>query len=342
MAILDVFNSDAFSAISLSSAIQRLKVDYGLLQQMGIFAEQGVDTTSVALEEQSDVLNLLTSKPRGSEPTLNTTGKRKVHSMNVPHNPIVDRVLPSDVQNIRAFGSESSMEAVADKVAFKLESMRRKLAITREYRRWKALEGTIVDADGATLLNLFTLLGKTRKEVDFVLGTAGTNIVAKIEEVLDHIEENAEGEMVSGYVAFCGKTFWDKLTNHSKVSEAWKNWDGRSNMLGIDKRTGFFFGGVTWIKHIGNAPYVDSTGASTTRAFVPDGDALILPQGTTSTFVGVNAPADMAAAVNTIGQAYYASSELLPHGKGVEIYAEANYLPYVTRPQLVVRAHSSN
>lgn len=343
MPLLNVFDSDAFSALSLTAAINRLKPQYALLSSMGVtFSDQGVDTTHVAIENQGDVLNLLTTKPRGAEPTLNVTGKRDLVSAEIPHNPIIDRVIPKDVQNVRRFGSDNELEAVSDKLTMKLASMRRKLEITQEYRRWKALEGLIVDADGATLLNLYTLLGKTRKEIDMVLGTAGTNIIAKIEEGLDHMEENAEGEILGDPIGICGKTWWEKFRGHAKVEKAFENWQGRSDLLGTDLRKGFQFGGVTWFKHIGQVSYVNSAGVATMRKFVPDGDALLLPRGTQETFLGAYAPADMMEAVNTLGLPLYGSSKQLPHGKGAELYAETNYLPYVTRPQLVIRLHSSN
>lgn len=342
MPILDVFNSDAFSAVQMTAAINRLKTSYGLLAELGIFAERGVSTTAVAVEEQGDVLNLLETRPRGGEPNLNTAGKRKVHYIDVPHNPLQDKILPHDVQNVRAFGEDSRLMTVEDKTMERLASMRRKHDITREYRRFKALEGTIVDADGDTLLNLFTLMGKTREAVDFVLGTSGTNVNDKIEQVLDFIEDNAEGETISGFIGICGATFWQKFTAHSKVEEAFKNWNGVSNLLGTDKRRGFEFGGVRWIKHIGKATYVNEAGSTTVRQFVPVGDALVLPTGTAETFLGYNAPGDMVEAVNTVGLPYYASREMLKHGKGVELYTETNYMPIVTRPQLVVRCHSSD
>lgn len=339
--ILDIFNSEAFSSVELTAAINRLKPQYGLLDQMGLFAEDGVSTTSVSIEELGDVLNLLETRPRGGEPTLGSHGKRKVHSIVVPHNPHQDKVLPQDVQNVRRFGSNELMRP-EDLIVQKLAAMRRKHEITREYRRWKALEGTIVDADGDTLVNYFTLFGYTRKAIDMVLGTTTTKTVDKIEEGLDHIEDNAEGETISGYVAFCGPEFWGKFTHNAKVEKAFENWGGMSDLLGSDKRRGFEFGGVTWIKHIGKATYVDSAGATTTRKFIPDGDALLLPLGTTQTFVGKNAPGDMVEAVNTQGLPFYASAEIMKHGKGVELYTETNYLPIVQRPQVVVRLHSSN
>lgn len=343
MPMLDIFESDAFSTVSLTVAINRLKPQFNLLGDLDLFPENGVETTVVAIEDQGDVLNLLSTVPRGAPSIQNTTGKRKVYQISIPHNPLEDVVLPRDVQNLRRFGGEVDLETSENKVIAKLASMRRKHEVTKEWRRAKALEGIIYDADGSTvLLDGYTLLGKTRKEVDFKLGTTNTKVTAKINEAQDHIETNAEGEVVTGLLGLCSSTFFDKLISHSKVEAAHANWEGRSNMLGADLRAGFPYGGVLWRKYIGSATNVNAAGAATSRKFITEGDALLLPLGTTSTFLAVNAPGDMMEAVNTIGLPYYASSELRKHGKGVDLYTESNYMPYVTRPQLVVRCYSSD
>lgn len=340
--MVDIFQTDAFSDVTLTLGINRLKRQYGTLQAMGIFREEGVPTTSVAIEEQGDVLNLLPTRPRGSEPVQNQTGKRKVHQVAIPHNPLQDTVVPADIQGVRAFASETQLDTASRKIVMKLASQRRKHEITREFRQWKALEGLIIDADGDTLLDLYALLGKTRKAVDFVLGTASTNVNDKIEEILDHMDDEAEGETIDGAVAFCGATFWSKLINHDKVKRAFDNWNSRSNMLGEDLRRGFPFGGVTWVKHIGKATWVQADGTTATRLFVPAADALVIPRGTNDTFLAYNAPGDFMDTVNTDGLPFYARSEERKFGKGVDLYTESNHMPIVTRPQLVVRAHTSN
>lgn len=342
MPVLDVFNSNAFGVVELTAAINRLEPQYRFLENLGLFAGEGIATTTMAIEEMSDSINLLETRPRGGPPTEGSTGKRKLHHIEVPHNPHKDKIIPSDLQNVRAFGSDARAMSPEDVITRKLATMRRKHEITMEYRRWKALEGLIVDADGDTLLDTFTLLGKTRVAVDMALGTSTTKVLDKIESAKDSAEDNSEGDPPQGYIGVCGATFWGKFTQHAKVEAAFANWNGMSNLLGTDKRRGFDFGGVTWVKHIGKASYKQDDGTTVVRDFLPTGDALLIPMGTETTFIERYAPADMMEAVNTIGERFYASRNVLPHGKGVEVYTESNFLPVVTRPQMVIRFYSSN
>jgi uncharacterized protein (TIGR02594 family) len=58
----------------------------------------------------------------------------------------------------------------------KLQMMRRKHAQTRECIEMDALYGIMKDGAATTLYNYFTEFGLAQISVDFVLGTAGTNV----------------------------------------------------------------------------------------------------------------------------------------------------------------------
>jgi hypothetical protein len=95
-----------------------------------------------------------------------------VRSFVIPHIPHDDVVLPEEVQGIRAFGSETEMDALANLMAQKLQTMRAKHAITLEHLRMGALKGVILDADGSTLYDLYQEFEITPKVVNFALTTS--------------------------------------------------------------------------------------------------------------------------------------------------------------------------
>ena len=77
------------------------------------------------------------------------------------------------------FRSSTAAETVSGKVLDRLQAMKNKIDTTLAFRRLKAKQGIIVDADGSTIINYFTDFGVTQTEVDFDLGTATTNVAAK-------------------------------------------------------------------------------------------------------------------------------------------------------------------
>ena len=112
MPALDIFSSSAFTMVSLTDAINRMPYVPGRIGQLGLFREQGVSTTSVMIEEREGSLNLVETTARGAPAIQNTTNKRKARSLVVPHIALEDTILADEVQNVRAFGSESMLEGV--------------------------------------------------------------------------------------------------------------------------------------------------------------------------------------------------------------------------------------
>ena len=89
----------------------------------------------------------------------------------------------------------------------KLLLTRRKHAQTREYMEMNALRGIVKDGAGTTLYNYFAEFGLAQISVDFVRGTAGTNVQGKVREVLRAIEDNLLGEDVRRNFPFGGILF---------------------------------------------------------------------------------------------------------------------------------------
>ena len=65
-------------------------------------------------------------------------------------------------------------------------------------------DGTVYAPNGTVSTNFYTEFGVSRKEVDFVFGTATTDIIGKIEEGIAHIVDNMQsGDTAQGFIAFC-------------------------------------------------------------------------------------------------------------------------------------------
>jgi ATP-dependent protease ClpP protease subunit len=83
-------------------------------------------------------------------------------------------ILADEVQNVRAFGSESMLEGVQAVVNQRMSEMASKMDATLEHLRIGAIKGQILDADGsAVIYDLFTEFGVTaHTEIDFDLDNA--------------------------------------------------------------------------------------------------------------------------------------------------------------------------
>jgi len=326
------FNTPSFSMAALTSAINIIPNRYGRLESLNLFPVKPVRTRQIIVEEQNGVLNLLPTLPPGAPGTVGARGKRKVRSFVIPHIPHDDVVLPEEVQGIRAFGSETEMESVAGVMARHLETMRNKHAITLEHLRMGALKGVILDADGSVIYDLYDEFDISPAVVSFDLGNASSNVKKKCADVLRHLEDNLKGEFMTGIHVLCSPEFYDALTDHPKVKEAFTFWQQGAVLIN-DMRSGFTFGGVTFEEYRGQATDVNGT----SRRFIAAGEAHAFPMGTVDTFGTYLAPADFNETANTLGQSIYAKQEPRKFDRGTDLHTQSNPLPMCHRPGVLVK-----
>lgn len=334
--MLNPFSNDAFNMVALTAAINKIPNNYGRLEQLNLMPAEGVRTRTILIEEMSGVLNLLPTMPVGAPGSLGTQGKRKVRSFVIPHIPHDDVVLPEEVQGLRAFGSENDLEALSNLIAKKLQNMRNKHAITLEHLRMGALKGVILDADASTIYDLYSEFGITQKTVNFALTTNATEVIGKVLEVKRHIEDNLRGEFMTGIMCLCSQGFFDALTTHPKVKEAYQRWQN-GQILFSDNRINFSFGGVVFEEYRGQA----TDAAGNVRKFIADDEAHFFPLGTASTFRTYFAPADFNETANTLGLPLYAKQAPRKFERGTDIHTQSNPLPICLRPEVLVKGTKS-
>ncbi|MCJ2034242.1 major capsid protein [Methylobacterium sp. J-068] len=350
--ILDIINNAAFSASSLTDSVNVVPNSYGRLNELGLFNDEPIATTSVTIDIHNGVLNLLPTRQRGAPATLGTPERARLKAFAVPHIPHDDSVLALDVQNMlmRAGGggvaTAAGLETVLGMVNRKLITMRRKHAITLESLRVSAIAGVIRDYDGSPLINLFTEFGITQKAVDFALGTPGTDVGSKCREVSGYIEDNLFGDTMTSVGALASPSWFDRFVTHASVKEAYKYFVATQNPLRNDLRKGFTFQNITFEEYRGQATKLNEDGTTTVQRFIPDGDVRFFPIGTGDTFTNYWAPPDHIdetnIAPNLDDQVFVAPLERAKFGKGIDIHTESNPLPLVKRPATLVRGFSSN
>lgn len=324
----DIFNNDAFSLVGLSKAIVDTPFVPGRVGELGIFTNEPIATTSVALERVGTTLSLVSSAPRGSQGKPYTSDKRSVMNVGVVHLPQRASIVADEVQNIRAFGTDSELETAQKVMNKKLAKMRRDIDATLEWQRIGAIKGQILDADGTTVLaDMNTLFGLGFQTQSMVLGTAGTNVRDKLVAAKRKVEAALGGLGYSGLRVLCSPAFMDTLCSHSKVEAAYANWSS-NEFLRTDHRAGFNFAQVTFEEY---------RGAVGGNNFITDGDAWMIPEGVPELFTTYFGPADYMETVNTLGLPYYAKQEMMDFNKGIMIEAQSNPISICTRPNAIVK-----
>lgn len=335
--MLDVFNGDAFSLAELTAAINNIPYKPQRLGEMGLFDTKGVTQRTIIIEEKDGVLQLLPTQPWGAPGSLNKKQDRRARPFLIPHIPQNDTVLAAEVQGIRAFGSQTEAEGVAQIVTEKIASMRNSHEVTLEHLRAGAIKGVVKDADDDNILyNLYTEYGVYKQaDQDWDMHVAATEQAPKIMAAIRLIETALGGVPYSYICCLMGNDVWDKFIANTSVKTAYERWVGATGAGGFlreDMRKGFYFGGM-WFEN-----YRGQVGST---KFIDDDEGRVFPVGSPGLFQTIYAPADYIETVNTIGLPFYAKQQAMEFDKGVKIETQSNPLCICTRPKTLIRIYGA-
>jgi hypothetical protein len=336
--MLDIFNSNAFSTLSLTDAINKVKYVPGRVSSMGLFQESSVSTTSIAIEEKNGVLSLISPTGRGGPGVTVDRGRRTLRSVSIPHFQIDDAIMAEMVQGVRAFGSETQVETVMGKVAEQSAIHVQSLAATQEYSRLGAVKGLVTYADGSSLnlFDFFEVSAVAERDWDLDNGSPAGGILRKTcADVYRQMASILEGIPFSGITALCGDAFFDALIQHTEVRATYlasqEASELRRGYVGNGQQgiyAAFEFGGIVWENYRGS---VDGTN------FIDTDKCHMFPTGVPGLFRTYYAPADYMETVNTMGRRLYEKMFPMPNDKGMNMEVQMNALEFCTRPRVLLQ-----
>lgn len=338
--------SNNFDVVDLTSAVRNLPIQYGTFNQLGIFSEEGVASDTVMFEESTLNGALIVDRVRGEKNTVSKDGTRKLHSFVIPHFPLDDYISPKDLQNKSAYENFNEVEML-DKVRMrKIERLRQNHDWTINKARSQALLlATAYAPSGTVVQDWNTEFSVSRTGVDFLFGTSTTEVLAKIETVIQAVHDGMGGNGIfNGIICPVDTTFFNRLITHASVKAAWTY--AQSNAAGQDPIRGrlaagnsvmpngrtFFFGGVTF-REVRDSYNGVSIMTSAEGIAVPTGSDM---------FVTYYAPAERFGLVNTMGEKMYLFEYANPNGTAITLESESNSISALLRPQSVIRLYSSN
>lgn len=329
MATMDIFEGSAFTCLELTARFGKIPHLPQRLAQMGLFETDGVRTEDFAVERSNRGLSLIPYTDREA-PAQNLNGsKRDLFKFSTGHWPLQRTIRPTEIQNVRAFGSETELASVMGVVGEKVAEMRPYHLASLEYQRLNAIKGIIVDSDGTTVIeNLFTRFSISQATLDFALDSSSTVVRAKCLDAKRTIETALGGMTYASIHALCGADFFDALIDHDNVAPAYANWSTNAQMRSDPRYSGFEFGGIFFEEYRGSVGGID---------FIESDECHLFPLGVPGMFLSRFSPANMIEFANTPGLPLYVSQERLLHGRGIEILTESNPMSICTRPEATVK-----
>lgn len=331
--VISLLQDDKFSAATLTDAVNRNPKVWRKLKSMGLFDEEPINTTSVVLDVSEGELSVMPQTSRGGPSSTQKPRSNKAVTLSVPNFKRKAYVTAQDLQNV-IDTSTRSLENLENAIAKKARPLNDAMELTHEFLIAKALQGTVADAEGNTIVNLFTAFGKTQTTIDFNFGANGD--VIGTADALDTAIDTALGdETKTSTLVLCSPGFWAAMLKNKTIFDLYKNREVGPNPLINDLRDGFEFQNLVFVKYAGSANGVP---------FIPANEAIALPLGTRNTFKMYYAPADLLEFANQDGKAKYLtqSYEKQDGEDKVVVRAETNPLPICNKPDVLIRVTKSN
>lgn len=320
MSVLDVFDSDLFTTVSLTAAVERnpyLPTGLGTLR---LFEPKPIRTKALAVEQREGRLVVIPTSDRGGPVTERITEKRSARYFPVPRLAHGDTVTAAELMDVRQFGSETQMMSVQKEVARRLSGptgLQKSIEFTWERHRLGAVQGLLLDADGSTIYNWFNEFGipkPTPVEFGLAAKTAGS-LRTTCNQLVRHMVRAAKGAFgpESRVIGLCGDGFWDLLVNHPDVTSTYLNWVqaqelrkgmaffGDKGANPVSSNPGILspmpFGDIEWINYRGSDDL--------TSIAVPETGAIFFPEGADDVFDVAWAPHASQQWIATLGKPIY-------------------------------------
>lgn len=343
--LVDVFNDDAFNAISLSAAISNMDHVPGMAGEYAFKgAATGVATLDVAIEMKDETIALIKEQPRGAPPEIEIKDKPRLLKFSAPHFPLDTSISADEIAKVRAFGG-NELASVESVVLTQLVKMNRRLDYTMEFLRLGAVMGRVVGGSGDVLVDLFEEFGITNslgqhapETFDFDLMNPFADIQTLCMGLHRFIARNAKTEIPNSanVMGFAGDRFFDKFIRHPRVRETYAGTQAAAERLGggLSFRA-FEFGGIIFLNYRGSD--------DNQTIAIDDEEVRFFLSGVPDLWAEYYAPADFIETVNTEGLPRYAKiAPVRPHDKRVQIHTQMNPLPLCLRPKTLVRGVSSD
>jgi hypothetical protein len=337
-----------FTALGLTSSIDILPNQWGLIGDSGMFEDLGHDSTLVEIKYRDGFIELLGSAERGSIPQADAGDEEQDKIFKIPHFPSMDLITPKDLENkfafVRGDNNMPRRRTLEDEMQRRLQKIKLKHDLLREWLRMCAIKGVIYDGKRKLLYNLFTAFDVVPQVFSFNFYDDTFAVREFTYEISRYIELNLHGEMSTGVEILISPEFFSALTSHANVKSFYLQNPTASGFQG-DLRKRFTFGSVTFVEYNAQVPtsplgtplQQQMQGMEGMQRFIEAGVGYAYPTGTRESFRIYNAPPFVVNLIYREGVPIFVSPKILDHGKGVELFSESNPLAICRRPNMLCK-----
>lgn len=343
MLAFDVFSDEAFQATELKELVDSIVYIPQMLNNMNLFEVETISTETVTLRRNDETLEFVPTTERGSPRSLPGKDRGKVYQLPTLNLRQEDRIKAIELQNLvnEYMPFEVALANAEDEVDKRLRKLMRKLEFTREFHRFNAIAGLVLDADRSLILDLYQAFGFTQPApvmFNFATLTEGNlrnYVTQRIYRPMMR-QLNARKGPNTRIGALCSDDFWDKMMLSPEIRKTYEIQQQGQELRDQKAWQSLNFAGVEWSNFMG-------TDDNSTIA-IPAGRARFFPIGATEIFKEYRAPGEEMRAMNRPGEEFY--QYVIPDSRApvymdhVDLYLDAHPLFACIGPDVLMEGQA--
>jgi hypothetical protein len=254
--VTDVFDQNAWGVVEFQEdVVERVDHKPQLLGELGIFEPVYSRSQSIAIADKNRQLTLIPTSEIGAPPEEMVPEGAKVRLFSASRLAKGSTIYAIEMAGVTALPFDLQTKEVAEEATDRTGQILDDLELTWEHMRFGAIQGKVMDADGTTvLINWYSEWGiAPPNEVNFSLGTAGTDVRKKCRDVKRAMQKAAKGVWTPAtrVACICGDTFFDKLVNHTQIKETKLGTERAVMLENIEGYSAIEIEGITFINYQG-------------------------------------------------------------------------------------------
>jgi len=303
MATMDIFANSAFSVTSLSGFVQKMPYVPQMLGSLNMFTPAPIRTRTLFVDRTNGGITLIPTSADGAPPEVLDGEGRDAVALRTTRLAKRFTLMASELDGIRASGTESELQGVQSEYNRRMTRIRADMELTHEHHRLGALQGLLLDSDGASVIYDYSTEFNEAIPVatSFELDITTTDVIGICKSISRSMARSGGGSLAGASIhALCGDAFYDALVAHPNVEKFYLNQQMAQSLQTAQGQifSSFTIGGITFHNYRGTD--------DNSLVAIPVDEAKFFPVGARDVFQVAYSPLEALGYINTPGQPVYA------------------------------------